>query len=222
MEPSRSPFLPCSPTFRYNPPMTSLTIAIQAGGKSSRMGTDKSFVPFRGRPMIATVIDAVAGLGDELILITNKPDAYAHLGLPMFADLYPETGPLGGIYTALHHAAHPHLLTVACDMPWLNRPLLAYMAGLRHTADVIVPRWDKYPEPLHAVYSKACLAPIREKLDAGLYKITAFFGRVSIRFVDRAEIERFDPDGRSFVNVNTPDELAEREGDAGPGPAAPG
>lgn len=200
--------------------MTPLTVAIQAGGKSSRMGTDKSFVPFRGRPMIATVIDAVAGLGDELILITNKPDAYAHLGLPMFADLYPETGPLGGIYTALHHAVHPHLLTVACDMPWLNRPLLEYMAGLRQTADVVVPRWDKYPEPLHAVYSKNCLEPIREKLEAEMYKITAFFGRVSIRFVDRAEIERFDPDGRSFVNVNTPDELAERESDAGPGPAA--
>jgi len=200
--------------------MTPLSIAIQAGGKSSRMGTDKSFVPFRGRPMIETVIDAVAGLGDELILITNKPDAYVHLGLPMFADLYPDTGPLGGIYTALHHAAHPHLLTVACDMPWLNRPLLAYMAGLRQTADVVVPRWDKYPEPLHAVYGKTCLEPIREKLDAGIYKITAFFGRVSIRFVDRAEIERFDPEGRSFVNVNTPDELAERESDAGSGPAA--
>jgi molybdopterin-guanine dinucleotide biosynthesis protein A len=191
--------------------MIPLTIAIQAGGKSSRMGTDKAFVPFRGRPLIATVIDAVAGLGDELILITNKPDDYAHLGLPMFGDLYPETGPLGGIYTALRQAAHPHVLTVACDMPWLNRPLLEYMAGLRQTADVVVPRWDKYPEPLHAVYSKACLEPIREKLDTQQYKITAFYGRVTVRFVDREEIERYDPEGRSFVNVNTPDELADQE-----------
>lgn len=189
-----------------------LTVAIQAGGKSSRMGTDKSFVPFNGRPMIEVVIDAVRGLGDELILITNKPDAYAHLGLPMYADLYPETGPLGGIYTALHHAAHHHVLTVACDMPWLNRPLLEYMASLRESADVVVPRWDKYPEPLHALYSKACLEPIREKLDAQMYKITAFFGRVTIRFVDREEIERFDPTGKSFVNVNTPDELAGQQG----------
>lgn len=191
--------------------MTKLTVAIQAGGKSSRMGTDKSFVPFRGRPMIATVIDAVAGLGDELILITNKPDEYAHLGLPMFGDLYPETGPLGGIYTAVYHATHPHVLTVACDMPWLNRPLLEYIISLRETADVVVPRWDKFPEPLHAVYSKACLEPIKEKLDAQMYKITVFYGRVSLRFVSREEIEQFDPEGRSFVNVNTPEELAERE-----------
>lgn len=187
--------------------MDKLTVAIQAGGKSSRMGRDKSFVLFQGRPLIEVVRAAVEGLGDELILVTNKPDAYAHLGLPMVSDLYPETGPLGGIYTALHHAAHPHVLTVACDMPWLNRPLLAYMAGLRGSADVIVPRWDKFPEPLHAVYSRACLEPIRDKLEAQMYKITAFYGRVAVRFLDRAEIERFDPDGRSFVNVNTPDDL---------------
>lgn len=191
--------------------MTPLTIAIQAGGKSSRMGTDKSFVPFLGRPMIEVVRQAVEGLGDELILITNRPEAYAHLGLPMHADLYPDTGPLGGIYTAIHHAAHPHVLIVACDMPWLNRPLLEYMAGLRETADVVVPRWDKFPEPLHAVYSKACLDPIREKLEAEMYKITAFYGRVSVRFVNRDEIERFDPDGKSFINVNTPEDLEKQQ-----------
>ena len=190
--------------------MDKLTVAIQAGGKSSRMGTDKSFVLFQGRPLIEVVREAVEGLGDELILVTNKPDAYAHLGLPMVGDLYPETGPLGGIYTALYHAAHPHVLTVACDMPWLNRPLLEHMAGLRGSADVVVPRWDKFPEPLHAVYSKACLEPIREKLEAQMYKITVFYGRVRVRFVGREEIERFDPDGRSFVNVNTPDDLAEQ------------
>jgi molybdopterin-guanine dinucleotide biosynthesis protein A len=171
------------------------------------MGTDKSFVLFQGRPLIEVARERVAGLGDELILITNKPDQYAHLGLPMYGDLYPETGPLGGIYTAIHHAANPHVLIVACDMPWLNRPLLEYMAGLRQTADVVVPRWEKFPEPLHAVYGKACLEPIREKLEAELYKITAFFGRVRLRFVEREEIERFDPEGRSFINLNTPEEL---------------
>ena len=191
--------------------MTPLTIAIQAGGKSSRMGTDKSFVPFLGRPMIEVVRERVEGLGDELIIVTNKPDAYAYLGLPMFGDDYPDTGPLGGIYTAVRHACHTHTLVVACDMPWLNRPLLEYMVGLREAADVVVPRWDKFPEPLHAVYSKTCLEPMREKLEAGVLKITAFYGRVSLRFVEREEIARFDPEGRSFVNVNTPDDLAAQQ-----------
>lgn len=192
--------------------MTSnLTLAIQAGGKSTRMGQDKSFVPFDGRPMIEVVIDRVAGLGAELILITNKPDAYAHLGLPMFGDMFLDAGPLGGIYTAVHHAAHPHTLVVACDMPRLNRELLQYMIDLRETADIVVPRWDKFPEPLHAIYSKACLEPMREKLAAQQYKITGFYGRVNVRFVERDEIARFDSDGRSFVNVNTPDELDDEQ-----------
>ncbi|MFZ1400056.1 MAG: molybdenum cofactor guanylyltransferase, partial [Candidatus Promineifilaceae bacterium] len=104
-----------------------LTVAIMAGGQSSRMGTDKSFVLFEGRPMIEVVIDAVAGLGDEMLLITNKPADYAHLKLPMVSDVYPDHGSLGGIFTAVHAATHPHTLVVACDMPWLNRPLLEHM-----------------------------------------------------------------------------------------------
>lgn len=180
-----------------------------AGGQSSRMGTDKSFVLFNGRPMIEVVIEAVAGLGDETLLITNKPDAYAHLNLPMVGDVYPDHGSLGGIFTAVHAATQPHTLVVACDMPWLDRPLLEYMIALRQTADIVVPRWEKYPEPLHAIYSQTCLDPIEAKLKAQQLKITGFFGQVAVRFVERVEIEQFDEDGRSFANINSPEDLKE-------------
>jgi molybdopterin-guanine dinucleotide biosynthesis protein A len=193
------------------PVESGVTVAIMAGGKSSRMGTDKSFVPILGRPMIEVVQERVAGLGDELLLITNSVESYAYLGLPMYGDVYPEHGSLGGIYTALHYAAHPHTLVVACDMPWLNRPLLAHMLEQRHRADIVVPRWEKYPEPLHAVYSKVCLAPIEASLTAGQLKITSFFGRVKLHFVERETITRFDPQGRSFANVNTPDDLRQAQ-----------
>ena len=116
------------------------------------MGRDKSFVLLNGRPMIEVIIEKVAGLGDETILITNKPDEYAHLGLPMFGDVYDDHGSLGGIYTAVYYASHPHALIVACDMPWLNRYLLQYMVNLKDEADIVVPRWEKFPEPLHAIY----------------------------------------------------------------------
>jgi len=188
-----------------------LTVAIMAGGQSSRMGTDKSFVLFEGRPMIETVLETVAGLGAETLLITNKPDDYEHLNLPMVSDVYPGLGPLGGIYTAVHAATHLHVLVVACDMPWLNRPLLEYMIALRETADVIVPRWEKYPEPLHAIYNKACLAPIETKLKEKRLKITGFFGQVNVRFVERDEIEQFDRDGRSFANINSQQDLEEAQ-----------
>jgi molybdenum cofactor guanylyltransferase len=192
-------------------PATDLTVAIMAGGQSSRMGQDKSFVPFQGRPLIEVVRERVAGLGAELVVITNKPDEYAHLGLPMYSDVYPNMGPLGGIYTAVYHARHPYTLVVACDMPWLNRDLLDYMIGLRHQADIIVPRWDKFPEPLHAIYSKACLPPILAQLQSGQLKVVRFYGQVQLHFVDRPAIEQFDKDGRSFANLNTPEELSRAE-----------
>lgn len=186
-----------------------LTVAIQAGGKSSRMGRDKSFVPFQGRPMIEVVRDHVAGLGDELILITNNPEPYAYLDLPIYGDIYRDHGPLGGIHSALLHARSPHVLMVACDMPWLNRDLLAYLITLRHTADIIVPRWGKFPEPLHALYSKGCLAPVEKHLEAEDLKIVRFYNDVTVRYVDREEIARFDAQGRSFTNINRPQDLAD-------------
>lgn len=184
-----------------------ISVAIQAGGQSSRMGRDKSFVLYEERPMIEIVIEAVQGLGSELLIIANNPSAYAHLNLPVYPDIFANQGPLGGIHTAIARAKNPHILIVACDMPRLNRALLAHMLEIRKTADVIIPRWDKYPEPLHAVYSKACLGPIVERIEAEQLKITGFFKDVSLRFVDRAEIEKFDPQGLSFTNVNTPEEL---------------
>ncbi len=156
-------------------PMIPITIAIQAGGQSSRMGEDKSFVPYNGRPMIETVLAHVADLGAETFIVTNNPEPYAYLGVETVGDIYPDHGPLGGIFTAVSHATHPHTLVVACDMPWLERPLLQYLISLRHTADVVVPLWDKFPEPLHAIYSKACLSPIEDNLQGKAVEDYALF-----------------------------------------------
>ncbi|MFO7680863.1 MAG: molybdenum cofactor guanylyltransferase [Chloroflexota bacterium] len=191
--------------------MTPISVAVQAGGQSSRMGTDKSFVLFEGRPMIEVVLERVRDLGSETFIVTNNPEPYAYLGLPMVADIYPDHGPLGGIFTAVSHAAHPHTLVVACDMPWLKRPLLDYLISLRHTADVVAPLWGTFPEPLHAIYSKACLAPIEANLQAKRLKITRFYGQVAVRYVEREEIMEFDENGRSFANINTPQDLTQAQ-----------
>ena len=185
-----------------------LTVAVMAGGKSSRMGTDKSFVPLLGRPLIEHVLTKVNSLGNETIIIANKPESYLYMGLPIFGDTYTNLGPLGGLHSALHNATNPYILVVACDMPWLNRPLLDYQISLRTTADVVVPRWSKYPEPMHAVYRKSCLKAVESNLQAGALKLISFYGQVAVRFVNRDEIEQFDPEGQSFVNVNTPGDLS--------------
>jgi molybdopterin-guanine dinucleotide biosynthesis protein A len=191
--------------------MSGLTVAIMAGGKSSRMGTDKAFVPLLGRPLIEHILGKVTDLGQaETILVANRPADYAHLGLPLYTDVLPDKGSLGGIYTAITYSQTVYTLVIACDMPFVNPALLRYMDSLRagDAFDVIVPRVDGYPEGLHAMYSQACLLPIRERLDADQLKVLGFYDRVRVRYLDESEYRPFDPNGLSFYNVNTPDELA--------------
>jgi molybdopterin-guanine dinucleotide biosynthesis protein A len=184
-----------------------LSVVVLAGGQSARMGTDKSFVRVLGRPLIEVVLEQVAGLGAETLIVTNRPADYAYLGVPLFGDVLPGKGALGGLYSALHSARQPHVLCIACDMPFVVRPLLEYLIGLIPEGDVIMPRIAGEAEPFRAIYARACLGPIRAALDAGQMRVISFFPAVRVRFVDEAEIDRFDPRRLSFFNVNTPDDL---------------
>jgi molybdenum cofactor guanylyltransferase len=188
-----------------------LSVAIIAGGKSSRMGTDKAFVQLANKPLIQHVIERTANLGqDETLLITNQPDTYAHLNLPMFTDVHPDKGSLGGIYTALTYAKNPYTLVVACDMPFINDKLIRFMMSqLTNSIDIVVPRVDGYPQGLHAIYNKTCLVPIKEQLEANRLKIIRFYDRVKVRYLDETDYETYDPEYQSFTNLNTPEELDE-------------
>jgi len=188
-----------------------LSIAIMAGGKSVRMGTEKALVPFRGKTMIEHVIGRVQGLSEDIFIVTNKPDSFSGFGYPLVSDIYQNCGPLGGIHTALHHLSKSYLLIVACDMPWLERDLLKYMISVRAEGDIVVPRWDKFSEPLHAIYSKTCLGPVADSLEAGVLKVVGLYGKVGVRYVERNEIQRFDLLGRSFANLNTPKDIEDSE-----------
>jgi molybdopterin-guanine dinucleotide biosynthesis protein A len=174
------------------------------------MGTDKAFLEMSGQPLIERVLARVEGVADEIIISANRPEAFAYLGLPTFADIVPGKAALGGIYTAVSQARGEHTLVVAVDMPFLNRDLLAYLLSLREGYDVVVPRLDGYLEPTHAVYSKACLKPMRRRINANRLKvIDLFYDEVRVRYVDEEAMRPYDPELRSFVNVNTPDDLAQ-------------
>ncbi len=184
--------------------MLDLSVAVLAGGKSSRMGTDKAFVPVLGRPLIEDVLAQLAGLGRETLIVTNRPDDYRYLGVPLFGDVLPDKGALGGLYSALVAATQPHVLCVACDMPFVVRPLLDYLISLIPEGDAIVPRLAEGPEPFRAIYARACREPIRAALDAGRMRVIGFYSDVRVRYVDEAEIDRFDPRHLSFFNINSP------------------
>jgi len=186
-----------------------VSAAILCGGQSSRMGRNKAFVEVGGVPVIERVIAQVRPLTDDLLLITNTPAEYTHLGLPSYPDRLPGKGSLGGLYTALSYARHPYLLLVSCDQPFLNGDLLRYLIGLRAGVDVVVPlARDGYPQSMHAVYSKGCRPAIEAQIAADRLKMIGFFPQVRVREASGGEIDRFDPERLSFTNLNTPDDLA--------------
>jgi len=180
-----------------------VSCVVLAGGQSTRMGRAKAFIEILGCPMIEWTLQALAGLSPETILVVNDPERFAYLGHRLVCDLYPDQGALGGLYTGLASMAHERAMVVACDMPFLNRDLLAYQASLADHSDAVVPRIGEYLEPLHAVYSRACLPALENTLNHGRHRFGDFFNSIHLRYVEQEEIDRFDPQHRSFINVNT-------------------
>ncbi len=178
------------------------------------MGENKALKPFLGRPLIERLVDRLAPIADEILVTTNEPEALTFLGLPLFPDLRPGRGPLGGLYTALASAHHPRVAVVACDMPFASAPLLVASAGLleQDRADVVIAETDEGYEPLHAVYRReACVPAIEAAMDADQWRVISWFPRVKVRRLTAVELKRYDPDGLAFSNVNTPEEFAAAE-----------
>lgn len=186
-----------------------VSVAILAGGQSKRMGRDKALLNVGGRLLLERVIERVKPLTNDLFLSTGSPEKYARFGLRRVVDIYPGKAALGGIYSALKAARHPHVLVVGCDMPFLNLALLQYLAGLAPTAAAVIPVVDPpHPEALHAVYSKDAIPAIESLLQHNRLRIANLFAEISVRYVARAEMITFDPQFLSFINVNTPDDWA--------------
>lgn len=172
------------------------------------MGRDKAFLPFGGRTLVEAVAARLRDAGADVLVVAHEArevEAFEALGLRTVPDALPERRSLVGIYTGLLHAAGPAFVC-GCDMPFLSPPLIRHMEGLAAAADVVMPRLADY-EPLHAVYTAACLEPIRAVLAAG-GRNADVLSAVHARILDEPEVRRFDPDLRSFVNVNTPEEYA--------------
>jgi len=191
-----------------------LSLVIQAGGESRRMGADKALLPFLGQPLILRPLNRLVRLADEVLVTSNQPEGYLILGLTPIPDLYPGLGALGGLFTALSTARYPYVAVVACDMPFASSEIFAIeLALLQETgADAVVPRTEAGTEPFHAVYRReTCLPYIQSALQAGKRRVDAWFSEVNIRYLEPAEFLPYDLDQLAFLNINTPDELQEAE-----------
>ena len=182
-----------------------VTSIVLAGGKNRRLGRNKALETINGRILIEHVIERLKPLTSDILVVTSRegfslPDAWQ---ASVLVDQYPDKGPLGGIYTGLLASKSSHSLVVACDMPFLNTELLRYMVKQSRDFDVVVPRIEEGKlEPLHAIYSKSCLDNIKIQLDRNQLRADSILDTVRVRYVERVECQRLDPQLLSFFNIN--------------------
>lgn len=189
-----------------------ISIAIQAGGLSSRMGTDKGLVKLSGIPLIERVYSKVIGLSDDVFITTNTPEHYAFLGIPLFGDQHPGSGALHGLETALKASKHSHTLVLACDLPFVNSDLISRIICESTSADITIPFWNDRYQPLHAIYKgSTCLPEISKAMVLGRKRLVSFFSGLSMHIITPEVICEYDPEGNSFFNINTKEDLTTAE-----------
>jgi molybdopterin-guanine dinucleotide biosynthesis protein A len=186
------------------------TSIVLVGGKSARLGRDKVTELIGGKSLLQRVLSRLATFSTDIILVMAQGQEklldYFPPKTRIIQDLFPDGGSLGGIYSGLTVSPSFHNLLLACDMPFLNGSLLKYLLEVSPLFDVVVPKVGDSLEPLHAVYSKNCIAPIQKLLEQGNHRIIDFFPQVKVKYVEE-ELNRFDPEHLSFFNINTQNDL---------------
>jgi molybdenum cofactor guanylyltransferase len=183
--------------------------AVLAGGKSRRFGRNKALENFRGQSLIARAIESLQGICRPVMVIANDLLPYCQVRAMLIQDFLPHQGPLGGIYSALLFSPHEWVLTKATDMPFLVPALVDLLLARRQGADVVVPVLRERYEPLLALYSWRCLPHIGEALEKEENKIVRVFEKIKVAEVSEEEWRKVDPEGVSFLNINTPKNLEE-------------
>lgn len=181
-----------------------ITGIILAGGKNSRMGMNKAFLPVAGKKIIDILVEALRDQYGKVVVVTNQFKEYVHLGVPLFSDIIRDKNALGGLYTGLIHSSSTHNFVCACDMPFINRALTDYMAEYREEYDVVIPEFNGMLQPLCAFYSQQCIGPIADALACDDRAIISILNRVTVKIIEHKEVCLFDLQGLSFINLNDP------------------
>jgi len=191
-----------------------ISIILQAGGKSTRMGKDKATIPFLGVPLIHRLRARFDGFGTELLVITNDIRGYEKLGVPLFEDVIPKRGALGGLYTALSIASQPLIGLIAADMPFANPNLIKYQVKIIQESafDAVIPGTEQGIEPFHSVYRvETCLPLVKEAIENDLWKMKSWHDGARIKILDPEVIRKITRADHTFLNLNTPEEFQAAE-----------
>jgi molybdenum cofactor guanylyltransferase len=192
-----------------------ISAAILAGGRATRLGgADKASLVVGGARIVERQLAALAGLSDDVRIVSNDAARYADLDVRVVPDAIAGAGPLGGLYTALLDARHERVLVLACDLPFVPAALLERLAaesGTGEQVDAVVPRTRRGLEPLCAVYRKDCAGVVRDRIARGDLRMTALVAALRVRELGHEALAPYDGEAL-FENVNTPHDYARAKG----------
>ncbi len=184
--------------------MEKLTGVILAGGDNRRFPYRKGWIRVEGERLIDRTLRIFRGIFPEVIISTNVPGDYFSLGARMIGDVVPGRGPMGGIFSALLNAPSAGIFVAACDMPFIKPRLVRYLAGLSEKSGIVACSFGGKTHPLLAVYGRDLLSDFREHLERGTTSLRMFLSEHDAFIVQEEEVRKIDPEGASFVNINTP------------------
>jgi molybdopterin-guanine dinucleotide biosynthesis protein A len=188
-----------------DPKIADASAIILTGGKSSRMGRSKALLPFDGEPLVVHITRMLRVLFDDVVIVAAADQELPHLPATLVRDETAYQGPVAGIYYGLKAARGKIAFATSCDAPFLNPTLIAYLSAQILGYDVVVPYWQDRFQPLHAIYRRNVVAPfLAAQLAEGELRPISVYKKVRTREVGEEEIRRHDPEGLSFLNMNTP------------------
>ena len=189
------------------------TGVILSGGLNTRFdGENKAFISVGGRRIIDRLLDVFSDLFDEIILVTNHPELFLQWDLTIVTDIFDLRSSLTGIHTGLFYSNNPYAFFSACDTPFLKKELVEILVKqIEQKIDIIMPETAAGFEPLCAIYSKRCLKPAEDHLKANKVKIQWAFRSNRIKNIPENQLRTVDPELRSFLNINTPEDLVRAE-----------
>jgi len=187
---------------------------ILAGGENIRMPVLKAFIEINGEKIIERNLKIIRKLFKEIFIVTNQPELYLYLEVPLLGDIYNVRGPMTGIFTSLINSSNRWVFISACDMPFINEDLIRYMALKRDNYDAVVPE-SPHPrlikrgcvEPLFAFYSKQLIPAMEKAILANKTGIKDFLNNKMVKYLTVEEVKDIDAEAKSFINLNTPEDV---------------
>lgn len=180
---------------------------IVAGGKSSRMGQDKTLLRFNNKSLIARTIAELQKVADEIIVASNHTSKYNIAGILEVPDTYQGMGPLGGMHAGLMAANYDYTFIVSADLPLFTGELAGCLLDRLKGYDAVVPRLDGRWEPLCAAYSRNCIKSIEACLQAEIKQVYRFYQQINVLEIYPSQLSCSGSAEKLFFNLNTPDDL---------------